>query len=145
MAILRVRAKSTGRVVCYAALKRGELVGTTRLSSLFSSTTLPDVMTDLIAAAEEIDPNRRVRAVVPNGPATASVDLAITGSGFEIVCSRRLVRGWFPLNPFAAEFGSNYDIVVSIHAPPEIETRLAEQLCGKYECGPDAAPGTSQC
>lgn len=141
MAILRARAKGTGRVVRYAALKRGELVETTRLGSFFFSTTLPDVMTDLIAAVEEIDPNRRVRTVVPNGPTTASLDLAITGSGFEIVCSRRLVRGLFPLNPFAAEFGSNYDVVVSINAAPAIEARLIEQLRGKYECSLDPEPG----
>ncbi|MGL6075329.1 MAG: hypothetical protein ACRC8S_14330 [Fimbriiglobus sp.] len=142
MAILRVRAKGTGRVVRYSALKRGELVETTRLGSLFFSTTLPDVMTDVLAAAEEMDPNRRVTAVVPNGPATASLDLAITGLGFELLCSRRLVRGLFPLNPLAAEFGSNYDVSVSIKAAPEVEARLVERLQVKYVCSPDAAPGT---
>jgi len=138
MAILRVRAKSTGMVVQHSALKRGELVETTRLGSLFFSTTLPDVMTDVLAVAEEIDPQRQVAAIVPNGPTTASLDLAVTGSGFEFLCSRRLVRGWFPLNPFAAEFGSNYDVVVSINAAPEVEGQLVEWLQGKYVCSPDA-------
>lgn len=143
MAILRVRAKGTGRVVRYSALKRGELVETTRLGSLFFSTTLPDVITDLLDAAEELDPNRRVTTVVPNGPTTASLDLAVTGNGFEILCSRRLVRGLFPLNPFAAEFGSNFDVVVSIKATPEAESWLVERLRGKYECSQHAAPGAS--
>lgn len=75
MAILRAQAKSTGRVVSWSALKRGELVDVTRLGSLFFSTTLPDVVTDLLAATEAIDPVRRVTTVVPNGPTTASLDL----------------------------------------------------------------------
>ena len=143
MTILRVRAKGTGRVVRYSALKRGALVETTRLGSLFFSTTLPDVITDVLAATEEFDQNRRVTTVVPNGPTTASLDLAIMGNGFEVLCSRRLVRGLFPLNPFAAEFGSNYDVVVSIKAATEVESRLVDMLRGKYECNQEAEPGAA--
>ncbi len=55
MATVRAKAKSTGRVVSWSALKRGELADTTRLGSIFFSTTLPDVITDVIAIATEID------------------------------------------------------------------------------------------
>lgn len=133
MKTLRVRAKGTGRVVRWSSLKRGELVTTSRLRSLFMSTTLPDVITDLIDAAEELDPGRAIEVLVPNTPTSASLDLAITGKGFQVICSRRLVRGGFPLNPIAAEFGKNYDVVVSISGSSTILDGLLHLLQGKYE------------
>jgi len=47
--------------------------------------------------------------------------------GFEVHCGRRLARGFFPLNPIAAEFGSNYDVPVTISATNQkIEEAIAE-------------------
>lgn len=66
---------------------------------------------------------------------TAALDLALLGTGFEILCSRRLVRGLFPLNPFAAEFGSNYDVVVTVTASSdEIQSKVMGLLQSKYPC-----------
>ena len=62
---------------------------------------------------------------VPQGWTSAPLDVAVNGSGFSVACSRRLVRGWFPLNPFAAEFGSNFDVVVSDSLPMSSEPRKA--------------------
>jgi hypothetical protein len=82
-----------------------------------------------------LDKGYRLVTVVPNGPTTAALDLALLGTGFEIICSRRLVRGLFPLNPFAAEFGSNYDVVVTINASSdEVRSKVMGLLQSKYPC-----------
>ena len=67
------------------------------------------------------------------GRATAALDLALLGAGFEIICSRRLVRGLFPFNPFAAEFGSNYDVVVTVNSSSdEVRSKVMGLLQSKY-------------
>jgi hypothetical protein len=134
VAIIVAQATGTGRVVRWSALKEGRLEDATRLGTLFFTTTLPDVITCLLAAAEAADPKYRLVTVIPNGPTRASLDLAILGSGFEVLCSRRLVRGLFPVNPFAAEFGANYDVVVSINAPVELEAQWINELQANYPC-----------
>ena len=111
---MRVRATGDGRIVGWAELKKGCLVDTTRLSRLFLTTTLTDVIADLCAWSQEFDPDYRIEMLIPNGPTTASLDIKLVATDFEIICARRLVRGWFPLNPIAPEFGSNYDVVGTV-------------------------------
>ena len=133
MATIRVQATGDGRIVGWSELKQGRLVDTSRLARLFLTTTLTDVITDLCALAESFDKGYRIVMVVPNGPTTAALDLALLGTGFEIMCSRRLVRGLFPLNPFAAEFGSNYDVVVTVNSSSdEVRSKVMGLLQSKY-------------
>lgn len=135
MAIIRVQAKGSGRIVGSSELKQGRLVDVSRLARLFFTTTLTDVIADLCVLAESLDKGYRIVSVVPNGPTTAALDLALLGTGFEIVCSRRLVRGMFPLNPFAAEFGSNFDVVVTVNASSaEVQSKVVGLLQSKYAC-----------
>ena len=133
MKTLRVRATGTGRVVDWAALKNGYLVDRSVYSGM--TTTLPDVITDLYETAGRLDAAFQVHTIVPNGPTRLSLDLRIFGAGFDIVCARRLVRGWFPLNFLAAEFGGNYDVVVTLFAESaNIEARFLRMLTSKYQC-----------
>jgi hypothetical protein len=135
MATLHVQATSTGRVVSYSQLKNGVLRDASRLGSLFMTTTLPNVITDILHLAESFDKGYRIETVIPNSPTTASLDLSISGNGFNVLCARRLVRGWFPLNPFAAEFGGNYDVVVTINADDQAaHDRIVDMLKSKYSC-----------
>ncbi|MBI5832468.1 MAG: hypothetical protein HZB16_09200 [Armatimonadetes bacterium] len=132
MSVIRVRAKGTGRVVRWSALRRGELVDGSKWLRL--TTVLPDVVTDVLDFTERLDAQRRVTVVVVNNMVRGSLDLAISGQGFEVTCGRRLVRGWFPLNPLAFEFGANFDVVVTINADEAIEASLIDHLFGDYEC-----------
>ena len=135
MATIRVQATGDGRIVGWSELKQGRLVDTSRLARLLFTTTLTDVITDLCALAESLDKGYRIVTVIPNGPTTAALDLALLGTGFEIICSRRLVRGLFPLNPFAAEFGSNYDVLVTVNASSdEVRSKVIGLLQSKYPC-----------
>lgn len=131
---MRVRATADGRIVGWAELKKGRLVDTTRLSRLFLTTTLTDVITDLCAWSQELDASYQLVVLIPNGPTTTSLDIKLVGADFEIVCARRLVRGCFPLNPIAAEFGSNYDVVVSITGDSPVVTVMLMRLRSKYAC-----------
>ena len=133
MKTLRVRATGTGRIVDWAALKNGVMIDRSVFSGI--TTTLPDVITDLCKTAELLDSAFQVHTIVPNGPTRVSLDLRIFGAGFDIVCARRLVRGWFPLNFLAAEFGGNYDVVVTLFAESaNIEARFLRMLTSKYDC-----------
>ena len=135
MATIRVQATGDGRIVGWSELKQGRLVDRSRLARLFFTTTLTDVITDLCALAESLDRGYRIVTVIPNGPTTAALDLALLGTGFEIICSRRLVRGLFPFNPFAAEFGSNYDVLVTVNASSdEVRSKVIGLLQSKYPC-----------
>lgn len=132
---MRVRATGSGRIVGWSELKQGRLVDASRFGRLFFTTTLTDVITDLCELAESLDAGYQIVMLIPNGPTTASLDMKLVGLGFEIVCSRRLVRGWFPLNPFAAEFGSNYDVVVTIGGDSsKAKSAIVEFLRSKYPC-----------
>jgi hypothetical protein len=120
--------------VNWAKLKRGELVSQSRFS--FSLTTvIPDVIVDVIEKCESIDSLCSIEMLHPNGFTTATFDIAIHGKGFQVNCGRRLVRGLFPLNPIAAEFGSNYDVLVTIATDhSETENELSNVISDKYEC-----------
>ncbi len=133
MVILKVQAQGDGRVVSWSGLKQGRLVDVSRLGTLLFCTTLTDVVADLCSLAASLDREYRIEMIVPNGPTTASYDLSLIGTGFQIVCSRRLIRGWFPLNPLAAEWGANYDVVVTVHAESsETEAQVVALLTSKY-------------
>jgi hypothetical protein len=135
MATIRVQATGSGRIVGWSELKEGRLVDASRLARFFFTTTLTDVIADLCDLADSLDEHHRIVMILPNGPTTASLDLSLVGEGFEFICSRRLVRGWFPLNPFAAEFGSNYDVVVTVNsASDEIQSKVVRFLQAKYPC-----------
>jgi hypothetical protein len=132
---MRVRATGSGRIVGWSELQEGRLVDASRFGRFFFTTTLTNVITDLCALAESLDSDYQLVTLVPNGPTTASLDLKLVGSGFEIICARRLVRGWFPLNPFAAEFGSNYDVVVTVGGDcVGAKAAIVEFLRSKYPC-----------
>jgi len=133
MTILRVKAKGDGRIVSWSRLKQGQLVDAKRFGSFSSTTTLTDVVTDLCALCQSLDGQCRLTMVFPNGPTTAAFDLTIIGNGFQVLCGRRLIRGWFPLNPFAAECGANYDVIVTVDASSnEAKSKIVDLLQAKY-------------
>lgn len=98
------------------------------------TTVLTDVVTDLCQIAESIDAKYRIVTMFPNGATTTSYDMALVGDGFEILCGRRLVRGLFPLNPLAPEFGSNFDVLVTLAASSDqVKSAVMTLLESKYE------------
>jgi hypothetical protein len=134
MAILRVKATGNGRKVNWDQLKKGSLVDV-RGVNFALTTILTDVVADLVDLCQSLDSECRVVMIVPNGFTRAGYNLAILGKGFEVTCARCLVRGWFPFNPLAAEFGSNYDVVVTVGtADEEITNDILSLLYSKYEC-----------
>src|SRR5262245_57394781 len=149
MPILRVKATGNGRKVSWTRLKEGQLVDAHGFS-LAPTTVLTDVVADIIALGQSLDSQSRVVMVVPNGFFRVGFNLAVLGRGFEVTCARRLVRGWFPLNPLAAEFGSNFDVVVTVAGVSEEAVgKIVGMLTSKYQCtlvGPlDAfSPGSRQ-
>jgi hypothetical protein len=134
MISLLAQAEGTGRVVNWSRFKQGELVDQSRIS-LTPTTVIPDVIVDVMKKCEMIDPSCRVDPLFPNGFRSAQFDISIKGDGFDVICGRRLARGLFPLNPIAAEFGSNYDVVVTVSATDQkVEEAIAEVVRGKYQC-----------
>ena len=134
MIALLAKAEGTGRVLNWSRFKQGEWVDQSRIS-VTPTTVIPDVIVDVVQKCESIDPSCSVEALYPNGFTTAQFEIAIRGGAFEVNCGRRLVRGMFPLNPFAAEFGENYDVLVTISSANEkIEEQIAEAVSRKYEC-----------
>ncbi len=134
MITLVAKANGTGRVVSWSRFKQGEWVDQSRIS-LTPTTIIPDVIVDVMKKCESFDPSCSVELLFPNGFTTAQFDIAIKGEGFQVNCGRRLARGHFPLNPFAAEFGSNYDVLVAVSAAdPKVEEAIAEAVSGKYPC-----------
>ena len=134
MITLLAKAEGTGRVVNWSRFKKGELVDQSRFS-LALTTVIPDVIVDVMEKCESLDASCSVETLFPNGFTTAHFEISIKGNGFEVHCGRRLARGFFPLNPIAAEFGSNYDVPVTISATNQkIEEAIAEAVSGKYQC-----------
>ena len=137
MITLRARATASGRIVNWTRFKRGELVDQSRLS-LTPTTVLTDVVTDLLKECKSIDSAYVITPLFPNSFTTASFDISIKGDGFQVNCGRRIVRGLFPLNPLAAEFGSNYDVLVTVSGSSgELEERIADTVRRKYQCEKD--------
>ncbi|MEY2611376.1 MAG: hypothetical protein RL069_187 [Planctomycetota bacterium] len=131
---LLAKAVGTGRVVNWSRFKQGEWVDQSRIS-VTPTTVIPDVIVDVVEKCESIDPSCSVEVLNPNGFTKTKFDIAIKGSAFEVNCGRRLSRGMFPLNPLAAEFGGNYDVLVTVSSADEkIEEQIAEAVSRKYEC-----------
>lgn len=130
---LHVQATGNGRIVGWAEMKEGRLVDASWFGRI--TTTLTNVITDVCELAEALDPDYRIVMLIPNGLTGTSLDMKLVGQGFEVICARRLVRGWFPFNPIAAEFGSNYDVIVTI-AGDSVRAKSAfeEMLRTKYPC-----------
>ena len=134
MITLLAKAKGTGRLVNWSRFKQGEWVDQSRIS-LTPTTVIPDVIVDVMGQCESIDASCSVEPLFPNGFTTAQFDISIKGKGFQVNCGRRLARGLFPLNPFAAEFGSNYDVLVAISAANrEVEESIASVVSDNYVC-----------
>ena len=134
MITLRTQATGSGSIVNWHKFKRGELFPCNRWNCVLT-TVLTDVVTDIIDCCNRMDPACTVTPLFPNGFTTASFDIAIKGKGFQVNCGRRLVRGLFPLNPIAAEFGRNYDVLMTITADtPRVERNISDEVRGKYAC-----------
>lgn len=134
MPILRVKATAAGRRVWWSDFKQSRLVDAPFSLSPAPRTILTNVVTDLCAECESLDRNCHLVTVIPNGFRSFTFNLAITGNGFEVTCTRRMVRGWFPLNPFAAESAANFDIIVTINGEDEVVNKLTAMIKSKYEC-----------
>jgi hypothetical protein len=133
MPILRVTATGNGRKVKWRELCSSTLVD----SSLFApnfTTVLTDVVADVIDQCRSLDAKVKIVMISPNSFNTTNFTLALAGKGYVITCSRRLVRGWLPLNPIAAEFGFNYDVYVTLEgAAKEVPEGILSFLTSKYE------------
>ena len=133
MKIIRTQATGTGQVVSYFKFIDNKLVKASIFERLTDFvTTIPNVITDVVDFCKKIDPQHTFRVIIPNRPNSMSFDIVLAGQNFQILCSRRLMRGWFPLNPFAANFGSNYDVIFSIMADEAFESNLLKMLKNKY-------------
>ena len=133
MKIMRVQATGTGQVVSYFKFIQSQLVPASIWERLIDFvTTIPNAIIDVMDYCKDIDPQYTFRVIIPNGPTSASFDIMLAGRNFQILCSRRLIRGWFPLNPFASNFGSNYDVIFSILADEPFESNLLQTLKNKY-------------
>lgn len=127
---IRTKATSTSRTVNYKSFLEGVMADQSRLS-LTPTTVIPDVLDHMIHSCYSIDPDSDINMLKPNGYTSASLSIAIKGEGFEVVCERILVRGLLPINPFAAEFGSNYDVFFTIRANDSISELLKKRIA-KY-------------
>ena len=83
---------------------------------------------------ESLDSRSRVVPVVPNGFFRVGFTLAVLCRDIEVTCAKRLVRGWFPFNPVAAEFGANYDVVVTVAGASQDAGMIVNMLTSKYQC-----------
>ncbi len=129
--IIKARATKTAKTINWSAFKNGEIIDQSRWS-LTLTTVIPDVIEDIFQKSRELDENYQIETIIPNGFTTCGLDFSITGKQFQLLCSRRLVRGLFPLNPIAAEFGGNYDVIVTIQAEDEIKKKF-EKVLNKYK------------
>jgi hypothetical protein len=133
MRTLKVKAQSKGKVVDWYKFRKGVLRNRGTFS--FLTTALTDVITDVIGLCRSEDPHSDIKVVIPNGFFSSAFDLSITAKDFKIVCGRRLTRGFFPLNPIAAEFAYNYDVILSIDTSLfNFEEKLVGFLKAKYKC-----------
>ncbi len=134
MVTMKVQAKGTGRVVNWSRFKHGEFVDQSRWS-LSLGTVIPDVIADVITECQGLTKEMEIKTLFPNGFFSASFDIAIRGDGFGVNCARRLIRGGFPFNPLAAEFGANFDVLLTVSAKdPAIEEQIASSIREKYLC-----------
>jgi len=134
MMVVRLQATGTARVVDWRQMKKNVLVNARGLARIFRiTTTVPDALQDVIDCLAEFDSRLQFRVIAPNSWTTASLDILLSGERIHVVVARRLVRGLFPINPIAPEFGSNYDLVVSIDSETRPDAIDAlKRVFGKY-------------
>ena len=128
----RVKAKGTGKIVDWSCFKNNELKETNRIDALLT-TVIPDIVADIMNLLEEKKVETSLSVIFPNGFTTASFDILLKSENFQILLGRRLVRGYFPLNPLAAEFGANYDVLVSLYGEDEILNEIENNIISTYE------------
>lgn len=135
MPILRIRSNGTGRRVDWSTFKQGQLVDR-KLPRLGGATTvLTDVVSDIHDFCHSLDSNCRLVTVIPNGFSAVTFNLAFICEGLEVTCTRRLVRGGFPFIFVAQEFGSNYDVVVTVNGTDkESAEKMVQLLHSTYQC-----------
>lgn len=148
--VFRTKATGTGSFVDWKKFKLdGELEEANPIGSALLTTTIPNPLSDLINFFHEKKIPFKISTIFPNGFLTASFDILITTPKAHILCGRRLVRGLFPLNPIAAEFGKNYDLLFSISGEAELSSAIVETVLSKYEskeiteCPPHDGKGDS--
>lgn len=134
-ATVLVKATGTGAIVGTQKLMEEEVVNASRIEKKFMTTTLPNVITDLITIAKERDPDTCIELTIPSTFVSADLSIILKGGDFTINCERKLARFfWFP---FMAEFGSNYNILVSTNSTSqEFQTIIRSHLEGSYKCIP---------
>jgi hypothetical protein len=129
--VLRVRAKGSGKSVDWLSFKAGKFVPNSRLQSFLTS-VLPDVISETLEILSKQEA-KSIEIVFPNGFTTASFDMVVTGDDFKVLLGRRLVRGLFPLNPIAAEFGSNFDVLVFLSGENPVLDEIQDFLVANFE------------
>jgi hypothetical protein len=132
--VFKAQASGTGKYVDWSKFKQyGEIEERNPVKSSFMTTTIPDILNDLLSFLAEKHIDFQVKTIFPNGFTTTSLDLLIECDDIHILCGRRLVRGFFPFNPFAAEFGKNYDLMFSLSGSEALVEGICEQVITKYK------------
>jgi hypothetical protein len=127
-----VEAMGNGRVVNWRELKKGKFVDQRSLS--FSITTiLTDAVVDMYNICREFDKDCKIVVIEPNGFTTSKFRIAFRGANYSVICERIKARGGFPLNPLAAEFGKNYNILFNINTQAEeLQKKIYNHFKNKY-------------
>lgn len=132
MKLFVVEAKGTGRIVSWKKFKEGEFVDRSRFSLSFT-TVLTDAVNDMYSICREFDNNCKIVIIEPNGFTTSKFRIVFKGANYSIVCERILVRGGFPFNPLAAEYGKNYNVLFSVDTQnEEFEQKIYDHFKSKY-------------
>ncbi|MCF6312067.1 MAG: hypothetical protein L3J39_06420 [Verrucomicrobiales bacterium] len=131
--LLHSRATKTGLIVDHRKFLEGEVVPASRILKGFMTTTLPNVMTDIQEYCFQKRLDTEIEIGVPNSFVTANLVVAYRSQSFRVICGRSVVRSLW--NPFAAEFGKNYDVMTFIESDmKKFHDELRSLLTTKYEC-----------
>jgi len=107
-----VLPSSRGEVVGWWAFRKGRFKSPDWFGRCFGVTTaLTDAVTTMWKLCQEIDPKSQRFVIVPNGFTSSYFRIEFRSQQFLVEAERRLARGAFPLNPLAAEFGGNYEVI----------------------------------
>ena len=130
--VFRVRAKGSGKVIDWNRFISGEIKNTGRTGA-FLTIVLPDVIAEILNFLDEKEITATISSVFPNGFSTSSFDITVSGDDFKILLGRRLIRGLFPINMFAAEFGSNYDALIFLSGKNPILLEIEEKIISQFQ------------
>lgn len=131
MAALRIRARGTGSIACVRSLREGVLVRTSRARTALTY-VVPDAMEEVLRICEALPEPIEIRPIRTGTMTSTDMDLEIANPSIHLVIGRRRARGFLIF--FAAEFGSNYDILLTIfRGDPEVVSRIEEAVRG-YTC-----------